>query len=69
MTKLDLDILSNVFWPGAVEMAHRYVFLEMAYTIRPLHTFQMKVGSLLQESHHKKYIYYTNTWAAINLRN
>jgi superfamily II DNA helicase RecQ len=66
MTKLDIDIPSNVFWPSASEMSHRHVFLEVAYTIRPLHTFQTKVGPLLQASHHEKYIYYSNTRSAIN---
>jgi superfamily II DNA helicase RecQ len=66
MTRLDIDIPSNVYWPGASEMAHRHVFLEVAYTIRPLHTFQTKVGPLLQASHYEKYIYYSNTRSAIN---
>ena len=53
--------------PGANEMAHCHVYFGVAYTIRPLHTFQLKVGALLQHLHLKKYIYYLNTRAAIHL--
>jgi hypothetical protein len=65
-TNLDLAIPANVFWPSANEMAHRHVFFDVAYTIRPLQTFQTRVGPLLKKSSFEKYIYYSNTRAAIN---
>jgi ATP-dependent helicase YprA (DUF1998 family) len=47
-------------------MGHRHVFFDVVYTIRPLQTFQARVGPLLKNSSFEKYIYYSNTRAAIN---
>jgi hypothetical protein len=65
-THLDMVIPANVFLPSATEMGHHQVFFNVAYIIRSLQTFQIWVGSLLKKSSFKKYIYYSNTWAAIN---
>jgi superfamily II DNA helicase RecQ len=47
-TNLKLSIPANVFWPAAAEMGHRHVFFDVSYTIRPLQTFQVRVGPLLK---------------------
>ena len=65
LSNLDLAIPANVFWPGAAEMGHRHVFFDVNYTIRPLQTFQVRAGPLLKKSSFEKYIYYSNTRAAI----
>jgi hypothetical protein len=65
LSHLDLAIPSNMFWPCAEEMGHCHVFFDVTYTIRPLQTFQVRVGPLLKQSSLEKYIYYLNTRAAI----
>jgi hypothetical protein len=47
-------------------MGHHHILFDVTYTIRPLQTFQAHIGPLLQRSHLEKYIYYSNTRAAID---
>jgi hypothetical protein len=42
-TNLDLEILDNVFWPTATEMAHCGILFCIVYAIRPLQRFQVWV--------------------------
>jgi superfamily II DNA helicase RecQ len=61
ITGLLFDKQKNIYWPSALEMSHRHVFLDVAYTTKALSLFKKKVGPLLKETSLHKYIIYTNT--------
>ena len=65
VTMIIFAIDSNIFWPLPLEMKHRHVFFDVAYTTQALSIFKKKVGPLLKESTIDKFIVCANTCATV----
>jgi hypothetical protein len=61
ITGLVFDKQRNIYWPSAMEMSHRHVFLDVAYTTKALSLFKKKVSPLLKDTSLHKFIIYILT--------